>query len=54
MFGDLRVILLAPPAYLRAWGNARRFAGLRASMAIEQTLGPQAVAAWMKRFGDAR
>jgi hypothetical protein len=53
MFADLRVILLAPPSYLRGWGNSRRFAGLRASMAIEEILDPQVVTAWMKRFGDA-
>ena len=47
------VILLGEPSYPRSFDSARRFPALVPTVVIEETLGTEAVGAWMKRFHAA-
>lgn len=52
-FDGLRVVLLAPPSYLRNWNSVRQFSALRASIVVEEVLAAASVKDWLARLGAA-
>jgi hypothetical protein len=48
-----RIVLLGPPAYPSAFNAGRRFPGMVGELRVVETLGPDAVRAWLRRIATA-
>ncbi len=53
IFEGKRVILLAPPSYLRSWNAERRFRDLKPTVEVLKTLSPAEVKSWLARIAGA-
>lgn len=52
-FEGKRVILLAPPSYLRSWSAERRFRDLKPTVEVLKILSPEEVKSWLARIAGA-
>jgi tetratricopeptide (TPR) repeat protein len=53
-FEGVRVILLEPPPYVRAWNASRKFTGMQAYLTVVEVLDAEAVRSWLERMASAR
>lgn len=52
LFDGVRVVLLGPPPYVRAWSSGRRHIGMRGDLRVAKVLSEQEVAEYLQRIAS--